>query len=179
MKPTLTLIRPSTFNRIFAALLFLASTQAFAEHTRVTNPNAVTVEFLGRGLMYSVDFDRVVSDDIVAGVGIGSTSMRNQDGTDPGVSTLLMPVYASYYFVRDQGSLYVTAGADIVGNSSSANGLKSTFGNMTFNSNAVLPTFGVGYENRSDAGFIFRAAAYGIYASSLYPWAGLTLGYCF
>jgi hypothetical protein len=170
-------------NRIFAASLFLTSvltgTSAFAEHTRVTNPNALSVEFLGRGLMYSVDFDRVVNDDIVAGVGIGSTSMRNQDGTDPGVSTLLIPVYASYYFMRDQGSLYLTVGADIVSNSSAVNGLKTTYGNMTMNSNAVLPTFGLGYENRSDAGFIFRIAAYGIYASSLNPWGGLTLGYCF
>ena len=164
----------------FVALaVMLSSSFARAEATRLTNPNSVNVEFLGRGLMYSVDYDRVVNDDIVAGVGIGSTTMRNQDGSDPGVSTILIPVYASYYFSRDQGSFYLTAGADIVTNSGALNGLKSTFGGMNFNSNAVLATFGVGYENRSDAGFIFRVAAYGIYASSLNPWGGLTLGYAF
>ena len=164
---------------LIVVFVALSSVLAQAEHTRVTNPNAINIEFLGRGMLYSIAYDRIVNNDIVAGVGFGSTSMRNQDGTDPGVSTILIPIYASYYFARDQGSFYATVGADIVSNSASLNGLKSTFGGITFNSNAVLPTFGLGYENRSDSGFLFRATAYGIYASSINPWGGLTLGYCF
>ncbi len=163
----------------FAAGVFASAVPAFAEHTRVTNPNSLNVELLGRGLLYSVNFDRVVNDDLVAGVGFGSTPMRNPDGSDPGISTFLLPFYVNYYFAREQGSIFVTAGADIASNGGSLNGLKSMFGNIYFNGNAVLPTAGIGYENRSDAGFLFRVTVYGIYAASVNPWAGFTLGYAF
>jgi hypothetical protein len=153
--------------------------RARAEHVRVTNPNAVSVEFLGRGMLYSIGFDRVVSDDLVAGVGIGSTSLRTLADADTGVSTALLPVYANYYFMRDGGSPFATLGATIVTNSSAAAGLKSTYGEIEFNTRAVLATFGAGYEVRTDARFLFRAGVYGIYAKSLSPWGGLTLGYCF
>jgi hypothetical protein len=155
------------------------STSAWAEHTRVTNPNALNVEFLGRGMLYSVNYDRVVNDDIVAGFGFGSTPLSYPDGTGAGVSTALIPVWASYYFAREQGSFYVTGGADIVTNTGAVSGLKSTFGNIAFNANPVLPYVGVGYENRGDSGFLFRVAVYGILTANVYPWGGLSAGYAF
>ena len=73
---------------VFALGLDLGlSTRAMAGHTRITNPNAVSAEFLGRGLLWSVNFDRVVNDDLVAGAGFGTVSMRNADGSDAGVTT--------------------------------------------------------------------------------------------
>jgi hypothetical protein len=164
---------------VIAVGMLASADPARAEHTRVTNPNALNVEVFGRGLLYSVNFDRVVSDDLVAGIGFGSTSMRTLDDQDPGVTATLVPVYVNYYFMRDQGSLYVTAGADVVTNSSDLKGLKSTYGGMQFNANAVLPTFGLGYENRGDYGFLFRVAAYGVVAKSVNPWFGFTLGWAF
>jgi hypothetical protein len=45
---------------------------------------------------------------------------------------------------------------------------------------SVLPVFGIGYENRSDQGFLFRATGYIAYADkTLKPWGGVSLGYAF
>ncbi len=43
----------------------------------------------------------------------------------------------------------------------------------------LIPQFGVGFESRQDAGYLFRAAVYGIVANEIRPWFGLTLGYSF
>ena len=149
------------------------SSQAFAEHTRVTYPNSFNVEVLGKSLAYSVNYDRVMNDDLVAGVGFGST------GTSYGISATLIPVYVNYYFARDQGSLYVTGGGNLITNSSSVQGASASVSNLVFPTNGVLPFFGIGYESRSDAGFLFRLTAYGIVGSSLIAWGGATLGFCF
>lgn len=162
-----------------ALLVIVAAPSAFAEHVRVTNPNALNVEFLGRGMLYSISFDRVVNDDLVAGVGFGTTSLRTLTDVDTGVSTALIPIYVNYYFMREGSSPFATLGANIVTNSANAADLKSTYSGIEFGSRAVQPTFGVGYESRSDAGFLFRVSIYGIYAETLSPWGGLTLGYCF
>src|SRR4051812_23718479 len=98
----------------------LTSASARAEHTRPTNPNMLGVEALGRGLLYSVDYDRVMGEDMVAGFGIGSTGTKNS-----GPTVTLLPIYANWYFIRDQGSPFLTAGASVV-TSSNVQGLKST-----------------------------------------------------
>jgi hypothetical protein len=152
---------------------------ARAEHTRVTNPNALSVEVLGRGLLYSISYDRVATDDLVAGIGIGSVSLKTAGGTDANASVTMIPFYANYYFTRDGNSLYGTAGATLVSNSSSASSLKSSAGGVEFGSSSVLPNFGLGYESRGDSGFLFRVAAYAIVADNVAPWGGFTLGYSF
>jgi hypothetical protein len=162
-----------------AALVLLAAPAAWAEHTRVTNPNALSVEVLGRGILYSVDYDRVMNDDMAAGIGIGKVNLNLPDGTDSGLHTTVVPAYVNYYFTRDQGSIYATGGVTVVSDSSTANGLVSSPGNVKFNSNAVLPNFGLGYENRGDSGFLVRLTALAIVAKSVAPWGGLTFGYAF
>lgn len=146
---------------------------ARAEHTRVTNPSAFGLELLGRGIGYTIFFDRVLDDDLVAGIGYGTASVSGQ-----ATSARLIPAYFNYYLARQQGSLYVTAGATMVMNSGDVQGGSTSIGGITINS-GVLPTFGVGYENRSDAGYLFRVAGYGMIAESFSPWAGFSLGYSF
>ena len=143
-----------------------------AEHTRVTHPNVIGVEMLGRGLLYSVQFDRMLDDDFAAGISLGTVSAQSQTVT-------LIPVYMNYYFKREQGSLLATAGVDVVASGNSANGSKATVSGLEFPSNSVLPLFGFGYENRSDANFLFRVNGYGIIASTFIPWIGFTFGYAF
>ena len=170
------------FFQIAVLSLILAtelSNVARAEATRITNPNAINLEVLGRGLLYSISFDRVLSDDLAAGIGFGTVGLNNIDGTGSNQSTALIPVYINYYFMRDSGSLFVTGGATLVGNSSGANGLKANFSGLQFNSTPVLPTFGAGFESRGDSGFLFRVTAYGIIGQTLSPWVGFTLGYSF
>jgi len=160
-----------------ALALALAAPLARAEHTRVTNPNAASLEIFGRGLMYAIQYDRVMNDDLAAGLGIGSVGTKDANDKDLGRSAWLIPVHAEYYISRDQGSLFVTAGANLVTNASTVKGSFSTLGGVEFSSTPIQGTFGVGYENRGDSGFLFRAAVYGIVASKLSPWLGVTFGF--
>jgi hypothetical protein len=155
--------------------------QAMAAHTRVTNPNAVSLELFGRGLLWTLNYDRVVSDDLVAGIGYGRTPLKTLAGDDANTSTGLLPVYLSYYFMREASSIFATAGASIVVNNDDAKGKKATFSGLEFNSSTpLLPTFGVGFENRGDvAGFLVRVAAYGVIGKTIAPWFGFSMGYSF
>lgn len=149
------------------------------ENTRVTNPTSIGVEVLGRGLLYSVDFDQVVTEDLAAGVGFGTSGTKTLSGADTGVTATLIPVYANYYFAREHGSLFATGGFTVVTNSGSVSGLKSSAGNLEFTSSVMFPSFGLGYEARSDAGFLFRGTGYGLVGAKLVPWLGVSFGYAF
>lgn len=147
---------------------------AYGANTRVTNPSSVGVEILGRSLGYSVFLDRVLSDQFSAGLGIGKGPAEfDRNAT-------ILPVFANYYFVPEQGSLFATAGASIVLNSGTVEGTAARLGGADFGSNPILPTFGIGYENRGDvAGFLFRIAAYGIVSEKIAPYVGFSFGYSF
>lgn len=147
--------------------------ESFAQHTRMTNPNSVGVEGLGRGIRYSIFFDRAVSDDLVAGIGYGSI------GSTINADHALIPFFMNYYLNREGKSVYVTAGASWLLNGSAAAGQTSNLGNMAFPVSGVIPNFGIGYESRVDQGFLFRIAAYGMITTTLSPWLGFTFGYSF
>lgn len=172
-----------TFRKAFFTALmsvgFVLSSNAWAEHTRVTNPNMLGIEVFGRGLLWGFVFDRVLNDDMSAGIGFGSTGTKTLADADTGKSATMIPVFVNYYFTRDQGSVFATAGATLVSNSSDVRGFKSSVGNVEFSSSAVQATFGAGYENRSDNGFLFRVTGYGIAANKIAPWFGFTFGYAF
>lgn len=149
-----------------------------SEPTRPTNPNAISLEILGKAFLYSVNYDRALSDDFFAGLGIGSVTLDNADGSSSGRSAVMVPIYAGYYFIRDKGSPYVEIGAEAVP-SNGVQGLKTSMGGMQFPSNPVLPFFGAGWETRTDSGFLFRVTGYGILGQSVTPWFGGSFGYAF
>jgi hypothetical protein len=156
--------------------LLLAAQASLAANVRVTNPNAFSGEALGRAGTFSFAYDRAMDEDLAAGIGFGWVSTQTQVGSVSANSVSSIPVYVNYYFTREQGSLFGTAGATIL--TSTTTGLESSTGSINLNS-SVLATFGLGYENRGDSGFLFRIAAYGLLGKELNPWGGFTLGYAF
>src|SRR4051812_16616235 len=87
----------------FGALLFLSlSSLAYAEHTRVTNPAAVAVEIGGRAGLYSINYDRVLNDDLSAGIGFGSLQAEATGGINKEGSAVI-PIYLNAYLMRDAG----------------------------------------------------------------------------
>lgn len=160
-------------------LFVLIATPARAEHTRVTNPNSFAIEVMGRGLFWGLQFDRVIADDIAAGLEWGGTPTKDSVGNDMNITARAFSAYANYYLTRDQGSLFATGGATLITNNNNVKGLTANISGVLFTSTGMMPNFGVGYENRSDAGFIFRATAYAMILDKLYPWAGMTLGVSF
>ena len=148
------------------------------EATRMTNPNAVGFEILGRSLLYSVFYDRALNDDMAAGFGVGTVSTQIA-GIDTGTSATMVPAYLNYYFSRTGNALFATGGVSLITNASSVSGTKSSTGGYTFNSNSVEPSFGAGFESRGDSGFLFRVAGYGLIGSKVVPWMGFSFGYAF
>ncbi len=164
------------------SVLALFGTSAFAApgdppNTRVTYPTSVFAELLGRGLLYTVGLEQVVSEDLAVGVGF-SSAKTERNGVD-GVTAKLIPVYMNYYFKKQGSSPFVTAGADVVLNSSDVRGNTSNVGNLRMPSDAILPTAGIGFESRTDQGFLFRVAAYALVGDIVKPWLGFTFGHGF
>jgi hypothetical protein len=142
-----------------------------APNTRATYPSAFSVELLGRGMLYSINFDQVVDEDVAAGFGFGSV------GTETGPNAVMVPAYMNYYFQPTANSLYATAGVNLVINSNNVEDLQASTGGIVFPRSTVMPQFGLGYENRGDNGFLFRVAAYGILAKEIRGWMGFTFGF--
>ena len=112
--------------KFFLVLLWVSSVSAQAsEHTRVTYPSAIGVEVLGRGGLWSVYFDQVVSDDLAVGVCYGGVPLQNLAGADLNTSAKLLPVYGNYYFTRQAGSFFGTAGIDVIFNSNDTRNAKA------------------------------------------------------
>jgi hypothetical protein len=140
---------------------------ALGAETRPTYPTVIGVEALGRAASYSFFVDRMLDETFAAGVGFGG-------GPVP-----MIPVYGNYYLAQSQGSLYLTAAASLVLNLDDVRGRETSAGGWVISDN-VIPVFGLGYENRSDQGYLFRTTAYGAYVGSeLKPWVGVSLGYGF
>ena len=164
---------------ILSLIMAVGSTSAWAEATRVTYPDAVSVELLGRNMLYGIQYDRVLNDDLAAGFGFGSTATETAVGGDTNQTAFMVPAYINYYFSRDQGSLFATAGVSLVTNASRVKGYKSRTGDLEFPSDSVIPQFGLGYENRSDTGFLFRVTGYGLVGKKVTPWGGFAFGFAF
>ncbi len=152
---------------IVASLAFASLSSARAESTRPTHPTAIGIEALGRASSASLFFDRMLDENFSAGFGFGGGSIS------------MVPVYANYYFSKEQGSLYGTAGVSLVLDLDGARGQKSAAADWVVNE-SVIPVLGIGYENRSDQGYLFRATGYVAYADKTFnPWGGVSLGYAF
>ena len=153
---------------LFGSLVvLLCAIPTFAAPTRATYSTVLGIEALGKAASYNLFVDRMLDDDLAAGVGYGG-------GPVP-----MVPVYANYYLSSEQGSLYLTAAAALVLNADEVRGRTTSAGDWLI-TDTVIPELGVGYENRSDQGFLFRATGYAAYVGSKFkPWAGVSLGYGF
>lgn len=168
-----------------------------ADTTRHPAPNSVYAEGLGAGLIYSINYERMVTDDIGvrAGFGYVSVSASASDGTSSSsasASFVTIPVTASYTGLRTSGGagleagagatvLYVSASANAIGTSSSGAG--------------VLPLgvalVGFRLHPMDHPGFQFRIGAMALGGPGLglsnatagsfgfIPWAYLSLGASF
>jgi hypothetical protein len=173
-----------SFGVLIATFTLALSLEAFAANTRATNPNAVSAEILGRGGTWSIAFDHAVDENLAAGVGIGGNGTEVRGNTSLGTSVTVntgqvttIPVYVNYYFSQEQGSLFGTLGATLY--AENTQGRTSRPGSFDLDA-SVLASAGIGYENRSESGILFRVAGYAFLANDeIAPWGGFTMGYSF
>lgn len=97
--------------RIWAvlALLVLPSSYAFAEEDERTARNSIYVEGLGPGLAYSVNYDRMVIDDLAVRVGVsymsyGASASSGSSTASASITYLTFPITASWVGVHSRSS---------------------------------------------------------------------------
>ena len=157
-----------------AILLCVAASQSQAQGAakplvRATMRNDVGIELLGKAVVYSFTYQRMVSNALGLEAGLG---ILGGGGSSTSSSLLFVPVSAKFYLIPKDGTLYLTGGAVLV----SASTTSGPFDTATDFYGAA----GLGFEFRSAGGFLFRGTAYGLFAGGNYfIWPGLSFGYAF
>jgi hypothetical protein len=115
--------------------------------------NAMSLELLGRGLLYSFNYDKMVTNDLALGAGVSHYGFSS--GTSS-LSAWIIPVYANYYFTGGKNRWFATGGADVILSSGSAGDDAKVSGS------GIAGVLGAGFEHRGDNGFLFRVAPYAL-----------------
>lgn len=150
----------------------------WADETRNARPNVISLEFFGRNITYSLNYDRALGPDWAIGLGWGRVGLRELDGTDNGEAATLLPLYGNFYILRDSDTPFITASATFL-LTGAAPSKKTNSPTLEFPENSLLTSVGVGYESRSHIGFIFRVTGYVIGGKTLLPWIGASAGWTF
>jgi len=136
---------------------------------RATMPSDVGIELLGKALLYSFSYQRMVGTSLGLEFGFGALGSGGSSGSS---AIMFFPVSAKLYLIPKDGTLYLTGGAVLVTASTSSGPLD--------NAADFYGDVGLGFEFRSTGGFLFRGTAYTLFANGEYfIWPGITLGYAF
>ncbi|HEV8382296.1 MAG TPA: hypothetical protein VGQ29_11955 [Gemmatimonadales bacterium] len=138
--------------------------------TRATMRNDFGVEVLGKALLYSFSYQRMVGTSFGLEAGFAAFG----GGSASGSSTIaFFPLSAKVYLFPKNGSLYLTGGAVLITASTNS-------GPFSDNAAAFYGDVGLGFEARSRSGFVFRSTLYGLFGGgSYFIWPGVTIGYAF
>src|SRR4051812_43194574 len=74
-----------------------ASESIHNSNVALDRPNALSLEIMGRGLLYSVDYDRSISYQVALGIGISIFSLNSSLNEASG-SIRMIPIYSNFYF---------------------------------------------------------------------------------
>lgn len=135
--------------------------------------NAFYVELLGNGLLYSVNFDRLVTPHVSARGGL--MFMRAEDNEENSVEVAVAPVVVSYLFGEGNGRFEAGLGVGLA---------TATIDEVdwdTDKANGVYGTGVLGYRYQPlKGGVVFRAGLTPIFTTDQFtPWFGLSVGYAF
>jgi len=147
-------------------------TQPATEDDVRSRPNVVSIELFGRALVYSLNYDRAVSEQLTLGLGVTSWHVSNR-WQDYSSTVTVVPFYGNYYFTQNAGRGFISAGFDLISSSDSGDH------NGTFTNSGVAGVFGGGYEYRDKAGFLIRLGGFLIIGRSVDISPSLSLGYAF
>jgi hypothetical protein len=160
-------------------------------------PNSVYAEGLGAGIVYSINYERMVMDDVAvrAGFGylsVGASASANGATASSSATYVMVPITASYTGVRTRGGaglelgagstlIYTSASASALGTATSGSGLTPT----------VVAMVGFRLHPVDHAGFNFRIGAMALGGEGLglsnpdpksfgfIPWGYISLGASF
>ena len=148
-----------------------------------TARNSIYLELAGNGLLYTINYDRVINENfsVRAGLGYLSVSASASSGGQTAsakVSLMGIPVLANFMLGGDNHKIELGAGMTLFyasGSASSADAVASGSGM------APVGTAVLGYRYvPHDGGFTFRAGFTPLVSKQGFqPWAGMSFGYVF
>ena len=159
-----------------AASLTLILSSGFAQS------NTIYFELLGNGLVYSLNYDRMVTEKISVRAGYGGltvSQMTISSGTivNEDIKITLIPVLANY--LRGEGNHKLEMGAGIVLVSLDYTGNVADV-NFSLAADGAIPTGNFGYRyQKPEGGFFFKASLCPFFAETMVTSVGLGLGYSF
>jgi hypothetical protein len=156
----------------YAALEQLDETTTLSQSASVPSDDyrrhAISVELLGRGLLYSFNYDYLIHDDIALGAGLSTYSFSSGNST---ARVTFLPVYANYYFTPGEHRWFASGGVNLIHASGKIDQ------NEKISGSGAAGILGGGYEFRGDNGFLFRATPYVFVGKASGFWLGFSLGY--
>lgn len=154
-------------------------TAAAAATPARTAHNAVYIELLGNGVLYSMNYDRMVTDDISVRVGLMYLSVSASSGDASAKASLaFIPVVGNYLLGKGDHKFELGLGALLV-YASASSGTSDDF--VSGSGGGVGGTAVIGYRYAPhDGGFVFRGGFTPVFGQGGFlPWFGLSLGYAF
>ena len=158
-----------------AASVTLILSSGFAQN------NTIYFELLGNGLVYSLNYDRMVTDKISVRAGYGGLTVSQVSST-PGVlfediKITLIPVLANY--LRGEGSHKLEVGGGIVLITVDYTGSMEDL-DFKIGAEGSVFTGNVGYRyQKPEGGFFFKASLCPFFGETMVTSVGLGLGYSF
>ncbi|RME56869.1 MAG: hypothetical protein D6790_14120 [Caldilineae bacterium] len=154
---------PWVMRTVVAVSLIVLTAGVSPAQTRSTLRNDFGIELLGKGVIYSFSYQRMV----LPSIGL-QASLMGLGGNDGGI--LILPVGGNLYVSPKDASPFLSLGAGYITGSDGEDFLDST----------TYAYIGPGFEYRAANGLLFRATGYLLIGEGgLLTWPGLHVGYAF
>jgi hypothetical protein len=144
-----------------------------AEEISPTARNAFYIELLGNGLLYSINYDRLLTDQISGRVGLMVIGAASDSSA---AAVIAAPIMANYLFGRGNSHFETGIGVTLM------SGAVDNVGEIDdegFSGAVGTATLGYRYQ-RPGGGFVFRAGLTPFFGrGGILPWFGLSFGYGF
>jgi hypothetical protein len=152
--------------------------------------NAIYLDLAGPGLFYSINYDRVIVDDVSARIGFSYLSIGASADSGSGTtasaefSYIAIPITASYLGLGSESNMFEVGGGGIIMNFKGSGLVESS--DASAGASASHTTLGLtamaGYRHQpADGGFVFRIGASPVMplGAGFLPWGYMSLGAAF
>ena len=154
---------------IVALALFLFSGGSARAGSKNDLPNDVTIELLGRCVLYSFSFQHTFEERM--GIEAGFSILGGSGGSSSSTVTFFSGGGRLYLTTKDASPCI--AGGFVVVTASTSSGPFSSGGSSGYG------YIGPGFEYRSSSGFLFRGTVYFLVRDGFFVWPGAQFGIAF
>ena len=147
------------------SMILFCSSNSPGQESKAELPNDMSIELLGRCLIYSFSYQRLVTQNL--GIELGASLLGGSDG-----SIEFLSAGGRLYALRSNASPCISGGIVVVTTSTGS-------GPFSSDNSASYGYVGPGFEYRSSGGFVFRGSVYFLVRDGFFVWPGLQFGIAF